>query len=123
MKKGKRIIKSHTFSYDLDKLKEYGYPIVFVYRPDYECYRWWQQAGGFNIKYPSYEWYENLEGMWWHIQEQNNEIMDFIKKNEKNITTLEDNYDLLEILKISEPKDFSYRLYSDEDIKVYIWLK
>ena len=82
--KGKRIIKSHTFSYDLDKLKEYGYPIVFVYRPDYEC---------------------------------------FIKKNEKNITTLEDNYDLLEILKISEPKDFSYRLYSDEDIKVYIWLK
>jgi hypothetical protein len=61
--------------------------------------------------------------MWWHIQEQNREIMDFIKNNEKNITTLEDNFDLLEILKISEPEDFSYRLYSNEDIKVYVWLK
>ena len=47
--------------------------------------------------------------------------MDFIKNNERNITTLEDNFDLLEILKISEPEDFSYRLiYSNEDIKVYI---
>ena len=27
------------------------------------------------------------------------------------------------ILKISEPEDFSYRLYSNEDIKVYVWLK
>ena len=62
--KGKRIIKSHTFSYDLDNLKEHGYPIVFVHRPDYECYKWWQQAGGFDIKYPSYQWYEDLEGMW-----------------------------------------------------------
>ena len=126
--KGKRIIKSHTFSYDLDNLSDYGYPIVFVYRPDYECYKWWQQAGGFDIKYPNYKWYkdsflEGLECMWWHIQEQNREIMDFIRNNEKNITTLEDNFDLLEILKISEPKDFSYRLYSNEDIKVYVWLK
>ena len=67
--------------------------------------------------------YENLESMWWHIQEQNNEIMDFIKKNEKNITTLKDNYDLLEILKYQNLKIFHIDCIVDEDIKVYIWLK
>ena len=123
--KGKRIIKSHTFAYDLDELKKHGHPIVLVHRPDYECYKWWKQAGGFNITYPSYKWYENLEGIWFHIQEQNRDIMQFVKDNEKSITTLEDNYDLLEVLKLSEsePKDFSYRSYSNEDIKVYVWLK
>ena len=43
--------------------------------------------------------------MWWHIQEQNREIMDLLKIM-KEITTLEDNFDLLEILKISESEIF-----------------
>lgn len=121
--KGIRIIKSHTFSAELDTLKEHGYPIVLVHRNDYECYKWWIQAGGFNIKYPNYkDYYEDLDGIFWHIQDQNNDIMQFVKENEKNIIKPKDNFDLCELLKIDH-LDKPVKEYRDKDIDVYVWLK
>ena len=66
--KGKRIIKSHTFAYQLNELKKYKLPIVMVYRNCYECYKWWHEAGGFDIEYPNYKpYYKKSNNMWCEI--------------------------------------------------------
>ena len=52
----KRIIKSHVFAYELDRLKEL-HPLVMVYRYDVDCIEWWKKCGHFNITYPNYKPY------------------------------------------------------------------
>ena len=121
--KGKRIIKSHTFAYQLNELKKYKLPIVMVYRNCYECYKWWHEAGGFNIEYPNYKpYYKNSNNMWCEITSQNTKIMQFVKDNEQSISRIQDTYDLCSILNIREPKDLKWREYSDDNIQLYVWL-
>lgn len=121
--KGKRIIKSHTFAYQLNELKKYKLPIVMVYRNCYECYKWWHEAGGFNIEYPNYKpYYKNSNNMWCEITSQNTKIMQFVKDNEQSISRIQDTYDLCSILNIKEPKDLKWREYSDDNIQLYVWL-
>ena len=121
--KGKRIIKSHTFAYQLNELKKYKLPIVMVYRNCYECYKWWHEAGGFNIEYPNYKpYYKNSDNMWCEITSQNTKIMQFVKDNEQSISRIQDTYDLCSILNIREPKDLKWREYSDDNIQSYVWL-
>ena len=121
--KGKRIIKSHTFAYQLNELKKYKLPIVMVYRKCYECYKWWHEAGGFNIEYPNYKpYYKNSDNMWCEITSQNTKIMQFVKDNEQSISRIQDTYDLCSILNIREPKDLKWREYSDDNIQLYVWL-
>jgi len=117
--KGKRIIKSHCFAHNLKELKKYRQPIVMVYRNDIECYDWWKHCGEFNITYPNYEWYENLESMFGHIQEQNLGIMEFCKNNWKRIKRVNSNIELakeLEIQYLGEEHN-----YKQKDIKVYVY--
>ena len=121
--KGKRIIKSHTFAYQLNELKKYKLPIVMVYRNCYECYKWWHEAGGFNIEYPNYKpYYKNSNNMWCEITSQNTKIMQFVKDNEQSISRIQDTYELCSILNIKEPKDLKWREYSDDNIQLYVWL-
>ena len=121
--KGKRIIKSHTFAYQLNELKKYKLPIVMVYRNCYECYKWWHEAGGFNIEYPNYKpYYKNSDNMWCEITSQNTKIMQFVKDNEQSISRIQDTYDLCSILNIRDPKDLKWREYSDDNIQLYVWL-
>ena len=121
--KGKRIIKSHTFAYQLHELKKYKLPIVMVYRNCYECYKWWHEAGGFDIEYPNYKpYYKNSDNMWCEITSQNTKIMQFVKDNEQSISRIQDTYDLCSILNIREPKDLKWREYSDDNIQLYVWL-
>ena len=121
--KGKRIIKSHTFAYQLNELKKYKLPIVMVYRNCYECYKWWHEAGGFDIEYPNYKpYYKNSNNMWCEITSQNTKIMQFVKDNEQSISRIQDTYDLCSILNIREPKDLKWREYSDDNIQLYVWL-
>ena len=121
--KGKRIIKSHTFAYQLNELKKYKLPIVMVYRNCYECYKWWHEAGGFDIEYPNYKpYYKNSDNMWCEITSQNTKIMQFVKDNEQSISRIQDTYDLCSILNIREPKDLKWREYSDDNIQLYVWL-
>ena len=86
--KGKRIVKSHTFAHTLEELKQSGHPIVMVYRNDYECLEWWKLCGEFNITYPNYQHFENLDKMWHHIQDENKDIMNFIHTNKDRITSV-----------------------------------
>ena len=78
---GKRIIKSHTFAHELDQLSKLDFPIVMIYRNDFECFKWWTDAGGFNITYPNYDHYVNEKTMAKHIATQNNAILKFAHKH------------------------------------------
>jgi hypothetical protein len=119
---GKRIIKSHTFAHQLNNLKNLGYPIIMVYRNDYECLKWWKLCGEFNITYPNYQYFEDLDKMWRHIQAENKDIMEFVKDNSNRISKPKDNLDLCRSLRISFPST-NGRLhnYEHNDIKVYLY--
>lgn len=124
---GTRLIKSHTFAHELEALKELGYPIIMVYRNDYECMNQWFNAGGFNITYPNYKpYYKNSGNMWLQIKKQNSDIMDFIQFNRSNITRAEDTYHLAELAGISktglgdEHHGDCYR-FLDKDKQVYVY--
>jgi len=116
---GKRIIKSHCFAYELDELKKHKHPIVMVYRNDIECYDWWKHCGEFNITYPKYTYYENLTSMWFHIQEQNKDIMNFCKNNWNRIKKVKNNIELANELEIQYLGD--EHNYKQKDIQVYVY--
>lgn len=76
---GTRIVKSHDWAYKLDSVRE-RFPndwIMLVYRPDMASYAWWYEAGGFNIKYPSYAAYKDSTTMLGEIARQNSNILQF----------------------------------------------
>ena len=120
--KGTRLIKSHTFTHQLDTLKQTGHPIVMVYRNDYECYKWWIAAGGFGISYPDYKHFQDLDEMWVHIQKENSDLLEFVKNNDSRIESPADNVDLCRMLGINFP-DTKGRIhnYAQNDIKVYVY--
>ena len=118
---GIRIIKSHVFSHRLNNLKIKGYPIILVYRNDYECLEWWKLCGEFNITYPDYsDYYKNLQNMWLEIQNQNRDILQFCKNNKNRITRVYNTEGLCRLLNIdtrnTEPHD-----YRQKDIQVYVY--
>jgi len=81
---GCRIVKSHEWSLQLDKIKEL-YPndwIMLVYRPDEVSSAWWHTIGGFNIQYPRYDHYVDAIGMNNAIRLQNQAILDFGKRHD-----------------------------------------
>jgi len=116
---GKRIIKSHTFAHRLDKLKNLGFPIVIVYRNSFECIEWWKLCGEFNITYPNYQYFKDLDTMWQHIQNENNDIMEFVHKNKDKIVSVESNHALCDRLGIAKPT--THHHYKPNDIKVYLY--
>ena len=76
---GTRIVKSHDWAYKLDLVRE-RFPddwIMLVYRPDMASYARWHEAGGFNIKYPSYVAYKDSTTMLGEIAKQNTAILQF----------------------------------------------
>ena len=80
---GTCLVKSHDWAYSLDRIKA-KFPsdwIVLVHRPDLSSFDWWQQAGGFNIGYPSYAAYHNDEIMQREISWQNQAILQFAEQN------------------------------------------
>jgi hypothetical protein len=50
---------------------------MLVYRPDMPSFAWWHEAGGFDIKYPCYDWYQNSSVMLDKIAEQNKLILEY----------------------------------------------
>lgn len=119
---GQRIIRSHTFAHQLDNLKSLRYPIVMVYRNDFECYEWWRQAGGFDITYPNYkDYYKDYPDMWEQIKRQNRDLMEFIKANKESVVTVDNNVELCNTLNIAVPKDCRVQDYSKQDTRVYVY--
>ena len=80
---GTKLIMSHEWSYKFGDIQK-QYPdawIQLVYRPDWASFLWWKRAGGFNITYPNYDWYETDYLMTKRIEEQNQLILDFGQKH------------------------------------------
>jgi hypothetical protein len=81
---GTRLVKSHDWSSKLQTIREV-FPtdwIMLVYRPDMASYAWWHEAGGFNIKYPSYTAYKDSATMLGEIAKQNNNILQFASNHD-----------------------------------------
>jgi hypothetical protein len=70
------LVKSHQWPDKFDEIEKH-YPddwIMLVYRPDMASFAWWHEAGGFQIKYPSYKWYQDDADMLHEIS-RNNKLM------------------------------------------------
>lgn len=77
-----KLIMSHEWPYYFNEIKA-RYPkawIQLVYRPDWASFLWWKRAGGFDITYPNYDWYETDYLMTKRIEEQNKLILDFAQR-------------------------------------------
>lgn len=78
---GTQIIKSHDWAYKLNDVRELTHKtndwIMLVYRPDLASQAWWHEAGGFQIKYPNYDVYNDYAGMLAEIIAQNKAILKF----------------------------------------------
>jgi len=80
---GTKLVKSHDWAYSLDQIKS-TFPddwIMLVYRDNSASFTWWKEAGGWNIKYPSYTAYQNDAIMTREIAWQNSAIINFAKQH------------------------------------------
>lgn len=83
---GTKVLKSHHWTYCLEDIAE-RFPsawIMLVWRDDEACSKWWDEAGGFEIRYPSYSWYENSVKMDEEIRNQNRCILEFAARRESS---------------------------------------
>lgn len=88
---GKKIIKSHWFSYHIPLLREW-FPearLVAFYMDDDFCYDWWHRVGGWKITYPHYDWYENDERMASQIAIENAHIREHFELKNYSLNELQ----------------------------------
>jgi len=115
---GIKIIKSHYFAYHLDFLKEnWSCPIVLVYRSSDACMGWWIRCGHFNITYPNYQHYVNIDEMMKQIDSQNKCILKFIDENDA--MPVKNSLELATALKLDT--NVYYQDYEKNDVKVYVY--
>lgn len=111
-----KIVKSHQFSKFLDniagRVKWQYNPIVLVQRSPVDAESWWYEAGGWNISYPSYDWYKGQ--MSEEIAAQCKGIDKFI--NSVEVRQVKSFSELAETLGFTANTD---RPYSDMDVYVY----
>lgn len=80
---GSKLVKSHDWSYSLHQIKK-KFPndwIMLVYRDNTASFKWWKEAGGWDIKYPSYTAYQNDVIMTREIDWQNFAIKQFAQEH------------------------------------------
>lgn len=116
---GIRIIKSHVFCHHLDYIRETwpDCPIVLVHRPNDACLGWWVRCGQFNITYPNYQFYSNLDMMAMHIDQQNYDLLNFTAQYHTAFDVV-DNADLAARLGIRLPEKSIIQNYLAGDIRV-----
>jgi hypothetical protein len=123
---GIRIVKSHCLSNHIDWLKTNfpDCPVVLVYRDDEACLDWWKKCGAFDIKYPDYSYFVDLDTMEKHIKQQNANILkawDQYPVWDPMGPPLECNLDLCQMLTIEPPAEIEYyQEYHKSDIKVKV---
>ena len=83
------------------------------------CLGWWVRCGQFNITYPNYQYYSNLEMMAMHIDQQNQDIDDFALRQGVSFD-IEHNRALARRLDIEQPPNKYNQLYNIGDIEVAV---
>ena len=79
---GTKLVKSHQWPDKFDEIEQF-YPddwIMLVYRPDMTSFAWWHEVGGFQIKYPSYKWYQDEADMLHEITRNNKLMLEYACK-------------------------------------------
>jgi hypothetical protein len=101
---GIKIIKSHVFAAQIDFLRATWpeSPVILVHRPNDACLGWWIRCGHFNITYPIYTYYKNLKQMAWHIDYQNNAILNAAAAADVDFDVV-DNWHLCQRLGLTPP--------------------
>lgn len=81
-------IKSHWFAYNLDWLWENlkGHHLLLIWKDPDQSYQHWLDVGGWEIKYPNYNWYRKLENMRDQIQKETDAVLEFADR--KNLQLL-----------------------------------
>lgn len=117
---GIKIIKSHMFAAQLDFLRETwpDCPVVLVHRSEDACLGQWVRCGEFRITYPKYTYYNNLDNMAWHIDYQNNGILNAAARADAEFDIV-DNHHLCQRLGIKTPTDH-WQNYPRSDVKVAV---
>lgn len=117
--KGPRIIKSHVFCHHLDYIKKTwpDCPIILVHRSNDACLGWWVRCGQFNITYPDYQYYSNLDMMAMHIDQQNSDLRDFASRHGVSFD-VENNLRLCDRLGLDHPSEEYRQDYRACDIEV-----
>lgn len=75
-----KLVKSHWFVYHLPLLVKL-FPrarIIAAYLPDDIAFRWWHKLGGWDIKYPPYDWFVGDKRMKKHIKYGNALVLSFL---------------------------------------------
>ena len=77
--KNRKLIKCHWFAYNLDWLWKNckGHDLMLVWRDSDCAEEWWYTMGGWDIKHPVYDWYQNKERMHEQIIQETNNIWNF----------------------------------------------
>ena len=76
-----RLIKSHEWDSHLNQIKQ-AFPedwIMIVQRPIEKSLNWWLEAGGFEITYPDYSHYKNIQGMIQYMHSADKHYKDFAR--------------------------------------------
>ena len=81
--------------------------------------KWWKQAGGWDISYPDYSWYENDIRMFQQIRKQNLATSRFLWETKDNITNALSNLHLCSILGLSI-ENLTVKSF-DKDMQVYVY--
>jgi hypothetical protein len=106
-RRGLELVTSHVFTRDLPYLAE-TFPaarFVLVYRPDESCLDWWLEAGGFDMSFPDYSWYRELESMKKEIVTDNAALLDFTERHELPLRRLRSLKPLLAALGLTYASD------------------
>jgi hypothetical protein len=104
-----KIIKSHWFAYDLDYLIEL-FPhakVVACYLPDDYAFKWWHKLGGWDIKYPPYDWYVNDAKMKTEIRISNGLLLKFFTEKGIDLKAFPDFEEVYKALGYEATFDFS----------------
>ena len=118
---GIKIVKSHFFAYHLDFMKEnWKDPIILVQKDPDACIGWWIRCGHFNITYPSYKHYGDIDRMVGFVDAQDKAITKFIQSNDT--LKLNNSFQLADALGIHKENVY-FQEYGENKQNVYLYWK
>ncbi len=87
-------IKSHWFAYNLDWLWENfkGHHLLLIWKDPEMSHQHWHDIGGWEIKYPNYDWYRNLSSMRDQIKKEADAVLEFADRKNLQFITYNDDW-------------------------------
>lgn len=115
-----KIVRSHVMSKHLDYVAEnwrYEPIVMVVQRTVEDSIDWWHKCGGYDITYPTYDWYKANDNIEEEIRTQHTSILNFVRTH--RTTYVRDLYELCDALGLERPEEnFTY----NENIMVFVYM-